>query len=270
MIPATALILTYNEEANIARTLFGLSWISEVVIVDSGSDDRTVELAQASHRNVRILTRKFDSHAAQWNFGLAQIRTPWVLTLDADYEVSASLADEIRKLAPDQQIAGYEARFEYRIHGRPLRASVYPPRVVLFRTSRASYFDDGHTQRLRIDGPVQSLSGMIYHDDRKPFSHWLQSQKRYAELEARHLLRIKKEEGESRKKRGGRRSEGLSFQDRLRLKIFFAAPVMFFYLLFGRGLILNGWPGWFYVGQRTIAELLLSAQLLTSRKSKRS
>ena len=82
----------------------------------------------------------------------------------------------------------------------------------------------------------------------------------------RDTFRIKKEEGESRTKRGGRRSEGLSFQDRLRLKIIFAPPVMFFYLLFGRGLILDGWPGWFYVGQRTIAEVLLSAQLLTSRK----
>ena len=270
MIPATALILTWNEEANIARTLAALSWIGEVVIVDSGSNDRTLEIARASHPNVRVAARTFDTHANQWNFGLAQIRTPWVLTLDADYEVSAALAKEIQNLVPDGQVAGYEVKFEYRIYGRSLRASVYPPRVVLFRIDRATYFDDGHTQRLRPNGPIKSLSGLIYHDDRKPFGHWFQSQKRYAQLEARHLLEIKKEEGENRKKRGGRSSAGLSFQDRLRLKIFFAAPAMFFYLLFGRGLILDGWPGWFYVRQRTIAELLLSAQLLTSRKSKRS
>lgn len=259
MVSATALILTYNEEENISRTLRALSWMNEVVMVDSGSTDRTLELARSSHPNVRIVQRTFDTHANQWNFGLAQIQTPWVLTLDADYEVSAALADEIKRLQPDENVTGYEARFEYRIYGRRLRSSVYPPRVVFFRTDRATYFDDGHTQRLRTAGPVKSLTGLIYHDDRKPMSHWFQSQKRYARLEARQLIEIRKEKVESRK-------EELSLQDRLRLKIFFAAPAMFFYLLFGRGLILDGWPGWFYVYQRTIAELLLSVQLLKERR----
>lgn len=255
MISATALILTYNEEANIGRTLRALNWIDEVVIIDSGSTDRTLELAKSSHRNARIVSRPFDTHATQWNFGLSQIRTPWVLTLDADYEVSADLAVEIQKLVPDQQVSGYEARFQYRISGRPLRSSVYPPRVVLFRTDQATYFDDGHTQRLRIDGPVESLPGLIYHDDRKPFGHWFQSQKRYARLEAQHLMTAAPNE--------------LTAPDRVRSRVFFAAPAMFFYLLFGRGLILNGWPGWLYVGQRTIAELLLSKELIKQRAGSR-
>ena len=266
MISATGLILTYNEEENIGRTLGALSWIKEVVIVDSGSVDRTLELARSSHPNVRIVQRTFDTHAKQWNFGLAQIQTPWVLTLDADYEVSAALAEEIQKLVPDENLTGYEAQFQYRICGRPLRSSVYPPRVVLFRTDRATYFDDGHTQRLRTDGPVKSLAGLIYHDDRKPMRHWLQSQKRYARLEARHLLQMRNAKREVRNAQGETPNEELTFQDRLRLKIFFAAPAMFFYLLFGRGLILDGWPGWFYIYQRTIAELILSVQLLVMRK----
>jgi glycosyltransferase involved in cell wall biosynthesis len=253
MVSATALILTYNEEENISRTLGALSWMNEVVIIDSGSTDRTLELARSSHPNVRIVQRTFDTHANQWNFGLAQIQTPLVLTLDADYEVSAALADEIKRLQPDENVAGYEAHFEYRIYGRRLRSSVYPPRVVFFRTDRATYFDDGHTQRLRTDGPVKSLTGLIYHDDRKPMSHWLQSQKRYARLEARQLLTTE--------------PDHRTAPDRLRAKIFFAAPAMFFYLLFGRGLILDGWPGWFYVYQRTIAEFLLSVQLVKERKN---
>jgi len=251
MISATALILTYNEEENIGRTLAALSWIGEVVIVDSGSTDKTLEIARSSHAKVRIVQRTFDTHANQWNFGLAQINTPWVLTLDADYEVSATLADEIQKLAPEENVAGYEAQFQYRIHGHPLRSSVYPPRVVLFRTDRATYFDDGHTQRLRINGPVKSLTGKIYHDDRKSMNHWFQAQRRYTRLEARHLLATEPSQRTA--------------PDRLRSKIFFAAPVMFFYLLFGRGLILDGWPGWFYVGQRTVAEALLSVQLLRQK-----
>src|SRR5438067_8919942 len=100
MVSATALVLAHNEEENIGRTLAGLSWISEVVVVDSGSTDRTLEIARSSHPSVRIVQRSFDTHANQWNFGLAQIKTPWVLTLDADYEVSSALAEEIARLAP--------------------------------------------------------------------------------------------------------------------------------------------------------------------------
>jgi len=253
MIPHTALILTRNEQQNIARTLSAIGWIDKVVIVDSFSSDQTVRVAQNSHPNVVIVQREFDTHATQWNFGLGQVETEWVLTLDADYEVSADLADEIKKLSVPEGVVGYEAAFEYRIFGRPLCASVYPPRIVLFQAKQCSYYDDGHTQRLRANGTVGSLGGKIYHDDRKPLGHWLQSQKKYAKIEAKHLL--------------AQPLEKLSAPDRLRRKIFFAAPAMFFYLLFARGLILDGWPGWIYVCQRTMAELLLSLRLLIeSRK----
>ena len=253
MIPLTALILTRNEEENIGRTLSAIRWIDKVIIVDSFSSDQTVRAAQESHPNVRILQREFDTHATQWNFGLGQIDTEWVLTLDADYDVSADLSNEIKQLSAPEEVVGYEAVFEYRIFGRPLRASVYPPRIVLFRAKQCAYYDDGHTQRLRANGTVRSLGGKIYHDDRKPFSYWLQSQNKYAKIEAKYLL--------------AQPLEKLSAPDRLRRKIFFAAPVIFFYLLFGRGLILDGWPGWIYVCQRTVAELLLSMRLLIeSRK----
>jgi hypothetical protein len=221
------------------------------VIVDSFSSDETVKLAQALHPNIVVVQREFDTHATQWNFGLEQIDSEWVLTLDADYEVSVDLTDEIKQLSPPEGIVGYETEFEYRIFGRPLRASVYPPRVVLFRPKHCSYYDDGHTQRLRVSGTVKSLGGNIYHDDRKSFSHWLQSQNKYARIEAKHLL--------------GQPTEKLSAPDRLRRNIFFAAPAMFFYLLLVRGLILGGWTGWVYVCQRTVAELLLSLRLVIEK-----
>ena len=253
MIPVTALILTYNEEANIGRTLAALARIDEVVIIDSGSSDPTVAIARSAHRNVRIVERPFDTHTLQWNFGLEQIRTPWVLALDADYELSKELAEEIARLTPPDDLAGYKANFEYRIFGRPLRACVYPPRTVLFRKDKGRYRDDGHTQILETGDDVLPLAGRIFHDDRKPLSRWIQSQDRYAALEARHLLSTPVEQ--------------LRFQDRLRRKIVFAPPAMFLYLLFGRGLIFDGWPGWLYVCQRTIAELLLSIRLLIEKKN---
>jgi glycosyltransferase involved in cell wall biosynthesis len=252
MIPLTALILTYNEKENIARTLAALSSVEHIVLIDSSSTDGTLEIAQRTRPDVRILPRAFDTHTQQWNFGLDQIKTEWVLTLDADYELSPEMQAEIARLEPPPEVVGYSADFEYRIFGHPLRASSYPPRVVLFRVADARYVDDGHTQLLKPNGQIEKLAGRIYHDDRKPLSHWIQAQDRYAILEALHLRSMPFEQ--------------LSFQDRLRRRIFFAAPAMFLYLLLGRGLILDLWPGWYYVFQRTLAEMLLSLRLITERE----
>ena len=252
MINVTPLILTYNERENIGRTLSALRWAAEVVVLDSFSTDRTLEVARASHPNVRVVQRRFDTHTAQWNFGLEQVQTPWVLSLDADYEVSPELSSEIERLAPSPDVAGYLARFQYRVFGHPLRSTVYPPRVVLFRRDQAHYQDDGHTQLLHMDGLVEPLAGVIHHDDRKPLSRWLQSQDRYMLIEAPHLLTTP--------------AANLSRQDRLRQKAVSAPLAMCFYLLFVRGLILDGWPGWYYVFQRTLAEMLLALRIITERE----
>ena len=252
MIAVTPLILTSNEEENIGRTLSALTWAPEVVLIDSGSTDRTLELARAQHPNVRIITRSFDTHTEQWNFGLDQVQTPWVLSLDADYEISPELRREIEQLLPDDEAVGYAARFRFRVFGRTLRASVYPPRTVLFRRDRCRYRADGHTQLLHCAGPVRRLESFIYHDDRKPLSRWLQAQDRYMLIEARHLLR--------------QDPALLNAQDRLRRRSQWAPAVMFLYLLFGRRLILDGWPGWHYVLQRTLAEALLALRLIVERE----
>ena len=188
MIDVTALILTFNERENIGRTLAALSWAKQIVIIDSFSTDETIEIAKARHPNITITQRRFDTHATQWNFGLAQIRTPWVLALDADYELSPELIDELENLQRADEISAYEAKFEFRIFGRALRASVYPPRPILFRKARCNYYDEGHTQRLAVTGLTRQLSGPVYHDDRKPLSDWMRAQDRYATIEARHLL----------------------------------------------------------------------------------
>jgi glycosyltransferase involved in cell wall biosynthesis len=285
-IEITALILTYNEAPNIVRTLRQLTWAKSVLIVDSGSTDQTLKLARATHSNIKIVTRPFDSFAGQCNFGLSQIDTKWVLSLDADYVLTPELVREIAKLDPSPDVSGYSVEFRYCIQGRPLRSTVYPARTVLYRRNLATYRDEGHGHRVNITGKIEKLAGKIDHDDRKPFSRWLNEQKRYAKIEARHLLEIKKEELKRKKEeaakseelatasssigeQGAGSAEELSFQDRLRLKIFFAGPAMFFYLLFVRGLILDGWPGWVYVAQRTIAEVLLSYRLVIEKISNR-
>jgi glycosyltransferase involved in cell wall biosynthesis len=250
----TPLILTLNEAPNIQRLLASLEWAQEVVVLDSFSTDATESIAR-SYPNVTFACRPFDSFADQCNAGLDRIRSEWVLSLDADYVVTDELRDEIGRLRGTEDVSAYVARFRYCIAGRPLRASLYPPRPILFRKSKARYVQDGHAHRLVVDGPSQFLQGRVLHDDRKPHARWLESQRHYARQEARKLIEHS----------GG----PLSPADRLRRAIWPAAPAAFIYTLLVKGCLFDGWPGWYYALQRTYAELLLSLELLDRRISQR-
>jgi glycosyltransferase involved in cell wall biosynthesis len=246
----TPLIITYNEAPNICRTVGKLLWARRIVVIDSGSTDGTVEILRR-YPQVEAIHRPFIDAASQCNFGLTQVISPWILSLDADYELSDELMRELALLAPPESIVGYRARFVYRIHGRSLRGSLYPPRTVLYRREKASYRQEGHTQRVVLDGEILPLKGVIYHDDRKPLARWLTSQQRYAREEAEYLL--------NSSRRALRRT------DKFRLMGWPAPIVVFFYTLFVRGCLLDGWPGWCYALQRTIAEMLLALEILDRR-----
>jgi glycosyltransferase involved in cell wall biosynthesis len=252
---ATPLILTFNEAPNLRRTLERLDWAKEIVIVDSFSTDETLAIAQ-SFPQVRVVKRKFDNHTAQWNFGIEQCKTDWVLALDADYVLSDELAHELRGFQAADGADAYFARFSYCVHGRPLRGTLYPPRAVLFRRERCRYEPDGHTQLLRVSGKSALLRGRIFHDDRKPLERWLANQTQYAKLEARHLMDAPPSK--------------LNNVDRIRRKIILAPALVCFHALIGKGLILDGWPGWYYAFQRTVVELLVSLELMMARWGNRS
>src|SRR5262249_19848476 len=134
----TPLIITYNEAPNIQRTLAKLTWAQRVLVVDSGSTDDTLGILR-EHKQIDIVVRKFDDFASQCNFGLTRVQTEWVLSLDADYELSDELVKEIAELTADAGISGYQVGFTYRIYGTPLRGSLYPARTVLYRKAKGFY-----------------------------------------------------------------------------------------------------------------------------------
>ena len=245
----TPIILTYNEAPNIGRTLERLGWARDIVVVDSFSSDETLELV-SRFPQARLFQRKFDSHEAQWNFALGEtgVSSEWALALDADYILAPACVEELRGLKPEAEVGGYSANFTYCINGRALRGSAYPPVTVLYRRAKAFYRQDGHTQRVVVDGPVESLRVPILHDDRKPLAHWLQAQARYMRLEAGGLV----EAG----------AGSLGWADRLRRLRFVAPFVMLFYCLFVKRAILDGRAGLFYAFQRTAAEFILSLFLV--------
>ncbi|HUP61186.1 MAG TPA: glycosyltransferase family 2 protein [Thermoanaerobaculia bacterium] len=248
----TPLILTRDEEANLERTLRQLAWAKDVVVVDSLSTDATVEIARR-FPNVRVFERAIDSLAGQSNFGLQQVQTEWVLLLDADYFVPDAFAGELRAIEPPPNVRAYRAAFTYAVDGRPLRASLYPPRIVLLHREHARVWQDGHAHRVLADGDVANLSTRIIHDDRKPFARFLERQRRYMREEAAKL------------RTADPRALGLS--GRIRKLIVVAPFAVLFHTLFVKGLILDGRAGLWYAWERFVAELLLSRELIRRQKA---
>jgi glycosyltransferase involved in cell wall biosynthesis len=243
----TPLIITYNEAENVARTLDRLTWARRIVVIDSGSTDATSEIV-CSYPRAELIHKAFDNFADQCNFGNAQIATTWVLSLDADYELSDELVTELRGLRPDAETGGYQARFIYRIFGRALRGTLYPPRVVLYRRDQARYQNEGHGHRVAVSGKILPLSGVIFHDDRKSLGRWFNSQQRYAREEAEYLL--------------GANRDALRMVDKVRLAAWPSPLTVLLYTLLVKGCILDGWIGWYYALQRLLAETLISLEII--------
>ena len=243
-----------NEAPNIQRTLAALSWASDIVVVDSGSTDGTLQIL-ASHKKVRVFHRKFDTHSHQWHFAITEtgIASEWILRLDADYEVTPELIAEITALPTDGPYSAYEIKFGYAVFGYMLRGSLYPANAILFRRGRVTVFDKGHTEGWSVDGPVFKLKSTITHNDWKPAHHWVESQARYMFRELPYL----------HANRGGLKSW-------LRRQPPLMPIAVFLYCLFGKGLVLDGRAGLFYALQRLLAETALSLMVIEERLKHRS
>lgn len=251
----TVLILTYNEEANIQRSLDQVKWAKRIVVVDSGSTDSTLDIVR-NYPQVEVMTRKFDNHCAQWNFGIAVCgdSTRWILALDADYVLDNAFTEELSGLDPPSDISGYFADFRYLVRGKALSASLYPPSIVLYRRAVAHYSQFGHTQRLIVSGKVGRLVTKISHDDRKSLARWFTSQQKYAALEAAYLMAPR---------------TVLRTTDRIRRWGWLAPILVFFYSLIVKKCAFDGWSGWLYVLQRTLAEVMIAIEIVDRRLGQR-
>jgi glycosyltransferase involved in cell wall biosynthesis len=245
----TVMILTFNEAPNLRRTLSQLTWAKRIVLIDSGSQDDTLKIA-AEFTQVEVFHRPFDSFAAQCNFGLAQIGSSWVLSLDADYVLSDALVQELKELR-DDGFCAFRARFIYCIHGRRLRGTLYPPRTVLYRRKDAYYVDCGHGHKVIVPGVIGALKGVIFHDDRKALVRWMGSQIQYARREADYLMATPKRQ--------------LTRNDRIRRTGVIAPLIILPYVLLRKGCILDGLAGWRYGLERLFAEVAIALALLERR-----
>lgn len=185
----TPIVLTFEEEANLGRCLTSLEAFPRVVVVDSGSADATERIAEG-FRNVRWFVRSWDGFAGQWGFALSgtAVDTPFVLALDADMSVTPELARELANLVLRGEIDGGEIPFEYRIEGRPLSGSLYPPQLRLLRLAKARAGERGHAHTLEVDGRVVRTRNRLIHDDRKGLEAFVRAQLGYSAREVPRLL----------------------------------------------------------------------------------
>jgi len=174
--------------------------------------------------------------------------------LDADYTLGSELIKEIENLehCNNESISGYFIPFKYCVFGQPLRGTILPAREALFKKESAIYIDDGHTQVLKNKGRSSILYSFIFHDDRKPLDRWLWAQDRYMKLETAKILSTP--------------SPQLSLSDKIRKTKILAPFLVFFYCLILKQGIFDGWPGWYYALQRTLAEILLAIHLIEAEK----
>lgn len=191
-IPVSVLVLTYNEEVNLPRCLASLAWSDDIVVYDSFSTDRTVEIARAA--GARVVQRTFDDWSTHHNWAVANIpfKHPWVYYSDADEIVTPELARAIEEVGsnPARREVAYRVRRRELLWGRWLRhASMYPVWILrLFRPEKIRW------ERLVnpvavIDGPVGRLNHDILHYSfSKGLSEWVNKHVKYAQFEAQEVL----------------------------------------------------------------------------------
>jgi glycosyltransferase involved in cell wall biosynthesis len=249
----TPIILTLNEEMNIGRCLKRLRWAHIVVVVDSGSTDKTEAICD-QYKNVCFFTQPFENHALQWSAAVENplVKTEWVLTLDADYIMDDEFERELDSLEPSIGTSAYESEFIYWINGHPLSQCVYPSRIVLARKSNLSFYLDGHTQRQKVAGQIEKLHRKLQHDDRKSESHWQLSQAKYARLEAIKLTNSI--------------ATDLPFSSIARKYFAFSPYLVRVYLGLIKGMWFSGSNARIYIQQRVFFERLLQQALKSARK----
>jgi glycosyltransferase involved in cell wall biosynthesis len=195
--PISVVVLTFNEERNLPACLTSVAgWAEQVFVVDSGSTDGTVAIAE--RLGALVVRHPFETHARQWQWALRElpIRTTWVLALDADQRVTPELAAEITRELSSGQDTGMQGYFVTRkqiFRGRWIRHGGYYPKYLLklFRRSAVSVDPrDLVDHHFTVAGAVARLREDIVEDNRNEarIADWVAKHNRYATLQARQEL----------------------------------------------------------------------------------
>lgn len=189
----SVIILTYNEEANLPANLESLAGLMcELFVVDSGSTDRTREIA--GEKRALVIEHPFDNYAAQRNWALQNlpIRTDWILNLDADERLTPELVSEINETlgSPLQDVDGFLLRKRTTFMGRWIKHGGHYPsyHLRLFRRGRGRCEDRLYDQHFLVDGAIRQLKNDYLDVLTSDISTWTLRHARWAESEARQIM----------------------------------------------------------------------------------
>lgn len=200
-IPVSVVVPVKNEGKTLGRCLDRLSRFSEILVVDSGSTDNTVEVAQ--QRGIEVVSFEWDGKYPKkrnWMLMNHRFRYDWVFFLDADELVTEEFCDELSSAVDEKRYAGYWISYINFFQGRPLRFGDAQRKLALFRVGSGlyeqieeenwSHLDMEVHEHPIINGEVGSLAARILHQDDRGILHWIDRHKAYASWEAKRSVEL--------------------------------------------------------------------------------
>lgn len=243
MSDITVIILTKNEEKNIEASIKSAKQIADrIIVVDSGSTDKTVELAEKT--GAETCFHEWPGHAAQFNWALdnCDIKTTWVFRLDADERISEDLAKEVNKKTKNSSADGYEMRWRVYFMGRWIKhGGTHKPYFLrLFRFGKGRVENKLMDEHIIVDGLVEKLNGDLIHYDYKGLDAWLNKHIWYSNLE----LSMYNTQGNMT---GGNVAQKKKRGMYYRLPLFLRARIYFWYRYYGQLGFLDGKEGKIFI-----------------------
>jgi glycosyltransferase involved in cell wall biosynthesis len=187
--PLSAVLITLNAASQLEECLRSVVFCDEIVVVDSGSTDGTVELAEK--HGARVVHAEWRGFGAQKQFAVEQAANDWVLCVDADERVSEKLRNSIKAVLESPPLSAYRFARCNRFMGRYLRhGEGYPDwSLRLFDRRHGRWSDDAVHEKVVADGKVGTLVGDLMHDSAETLENYLAKQNRYTTLAARESIR---------------------------------------------------------------------------------
>jgi len=243
MSDITVIILTKNEEKNIEASIKSAKQIANrVIVVDSGSMDNTVMLAEKC--GAETCYHEWSGHAAQFNWALdnCNIKTPWVFRLDADERISKELVLEINSKVPTSNADAYEMRWRVYFMGKWIKhGGTHKPYFLrLFRFGKGRVENKLMDEHIIVNGSVEKLEGDLIHYDYKGLDAWLNKHIWYSNLE----LQMYNTQNELT---GGNVAQKKKRGFYYRLPLFLRARIYFWYRYYGQLGFLDGKEGKIFI-----------------------
>lgn len=271
----SAVILTFNEERNIGRCLESLSWCNEIVVVDSGSTDKTVEICK--RHDATVLFRRFDNFANQRNYALDEhvFTNEWILHLDADEVLTQRFIEVLNEMEPEAELHAYNVPSRTILLGKWIKhAGMWPTyQVRLGHRDKLRFKQVGHGQREDLSPDQVGVFPEAY--DHFSFSHglekWFSKHIRYASDEAKLLIDYRNNAQEKVTKQDNSTSKRrIAKEMSARIPFFLRPMARFVYIFFLRRGFLDGRRGLMYAMMMSVYEgmtaVLAYERLLMSKE----